>query len=248
MKVKNSPSISPIFAVLKRRLKARGLKYRDLARELDVAETSVKRWFSKESLTLKQLTDIADILSTTAADIMQEAVQPPPHYLTAEQEQELLSDLRLLLVTVCVLLNWSVDDIMRHYNLTEAECVKYLLVLDRLRIIDLLPQQRIQIRIARNFNSLPGSPLWHFTRGPQMHEFLDSWPQDKQQSFIFLCAMLTTDAMLQFEEHALRLKQKLHELHMESLNAPFEQRHPYVGYIAHREWEMKVFAKLKRKP
>ena len=60
-------------------------------------------------------------------------------------------------------------------------------------------------------------------------------------------AMLTSDAILQFEEQVRRLKQKLHELHMESLNAPLEQRHSYTGCIAHREWEMKAFTELRRK-
>src|SRR3979490_2820929 len=47
-----------LVEVLKRELKARGVKYADLARHLRLSEASVKRMFSRHDFTLSRLDEI----------------------------------------------------------------------------------------------------------------------------------------------------------------------------------------------
>ena len=48
--------------------------------------------------------------------------------------------------------------------LSEAEVVKALARLDSLGIIDLLPNNRIRVKVARNFTWLPDGPIQQFFR------------------------------------------------------------------------------------
>ncbi|NIQ16487.1 MAG: XRE family transcriptional regulator, partial [Candidatus Dadabacteria bacterium] len=59
--------------------------------------------------------------------------------LTEEQEQELVSDLKFLLIAICVQSNWTFEEIISYYKISELECIKYLARLDKLGLIQLLP-------------------------------------------------------------------------------------------------------------
>lgn len=48
---------------------------------------------------------------------------------------------------------------MAEYRLTRAECVKYLLMLDRMGLVELLPGDRIRPRVARDFDWSPDGPI-----------------------------------------------------------------------------------------
>ena len=129
------PLVSQLFTVLRRKLKAKSLTYRDIAYALNATDVSVKRWFSEERLSVSQLSRVANLLGLSLTELVQEAEAPPLQQLTLEQEAELVRDIRLFLVTRCVLNKLTLAEIVKHYNLTEVECIQYLLRLDRLRII-----------------------------------------------------------------------------------------------------------------
>src|SRR5947208_972385 len=59
--------------------------------------------------------------------------------LAVEQERELVSDPRLMLVALCAVGNWTCEQIVDTYSITRAECVRLLARLDRQKIIELLP-------------------------------------------------------------------------------------------------------------
>ncbi len=149
-----------VVATVKRLLKARGLTYRDVAQALDLSEPSVKRVFSSERFTVARLARVAELLGHTPAELMQEAAASAPALRTLDvaQEGRLVSDEKLLLVAVCTLNHWSVDDVVAAYRLTRAEVLKRLLVLERRGMIVLLPGDRVRLRIARDFDWLPRRP------------------------------------------------------------------------------------------
>lgn len=52
--------------------------------------------------------------------------QPLLSELSAEQERAVVADKKLLLVAICVLSQWTLEQITAAYRLSEAECVKRL--------------------------------------------------------------------------------------------------------------------------
>ena len=127
-----------LIQALKKQLRAQGKTYADVADLLELSEASVKRLFATESFTLQRLEQLCDWLQIEFAELMLQAQQQPQlTQLTLQQEQEIATDQRLLLVAVSVINGFSFEDLLSHYELTEMECVRKLAALDRLKIIDL---------------------------------------------------------------------------------------------------------------
>jgi len=241
--------IAHLFLTIKRELKARNLTYRDIARLLATSEASVKRWFSLRRISLDQLAAIAEALGLTLAELMREAAdyEPPLRSLTLDQEQALVADTRLLLVAVCVQNHWSPAAIVAKYDISETQCLKYLVALDRLRFIDFLPRNRVRLRIARDFAWQENGPISRFFQQQGLRDFLASSFKAPHETSAFSHAMLTHAANAQFQAQLKKLRQSFAELHEESLAAPLSERHGTAFFYALREWEPREFAALKKK-
>ena len=240
--------ITQLITTLKRELKRQGKTYRDVGAALDLSEPSVKRLFATEQFTLERLVEICGLLGLTLAELAQEAGQGHQriHTLTASQERELVSDMRLLLVAVCALNHWTMAQMLQAYRLTEAECVQMLLRLDRLELITLLPGNRIRLNVARDFDWLPDGPIRQYFREQGMPEFIDSGFRAQGESLDFVHGMLTESARAKLQGELRQLRARFAQLHEESLAAPLPQRRGTGLLLALREWEPAAFTALRR--
>ena len=237
-----------LIATLKSQLRAQRMTYRDVASALGISEPSVKRLFASRRFTLGRLAEIATLLGFTLAELAQmaQAGALQLRTLTVLQEQELVSDTKLLLVAVCALNHWSMPDMLATYRLTEAECVSYLLRLDRLRLIDLLPGNRIRINVARDFDWLPDGPIRRHFREQGLPDFLSSPFAGVGEEMAFVHGMLTETALNELRVELQRLRQRFSRLHEEGVQAPMRQRQGTALLLAVREWEPAGFAALRR--
>lgn len=240
--------IDQLIATLKRRLKIQGMTYRDVATALGVSEPSIKRLFASERFTLERLVEISHLLGFTLAELAQEAAvgENRLHTLSAVQENELVSDEKLLLVAVCVLNQWAIKDIVSAFNLSEAECIQRLVQLDRLRLIVLLPGNRIRLNVARDFDWQTNGPIRQYFSKQGLPDFLDSPFAGESEVMAFSHAMLTESAVLKIQKEIRKLRRKLAELHEESLSAPLSKRRGTGLLLAMREWEITAFRNLRR--
>ncbi|MDR2507279.1 MAG: helix-turn-helix domain-containing protein [Candidatus Accumulibacter sp.] len=238
-----------LFGALKRILKSQGLTYRDLAKSLKLSEPSVKRMFSSKRMTIDRLMEIGKLLGFTLSELAQEAAaeQPRIQTLTLEQEKFLVADTRLLLTAVCVLNHLSMANIVQTYQLSEQECLQYLLQLDRLRLIDLFPGNRIRIAISRDFDWLPHGPIKAFFRAQGQDDFLMSSFENPGESMMFVHGMLSETAFSQLQTEIQRLRKRFDELHDESIQIAFDHKYGASLLLATRKsWEPAAFMKLRR--
>ena len=178
---------------LKRVLKSRGLTYAEIAKGLGLSEASVKRIFSRRDFTLERIDEICRIAGVDFADLARSASEERPgaDRLTAEQEAELVSDPKLLLVALCAVNNWTFDEIVATYDLTRAECTRLLLRLDRHRIVELAPGNRIRPLISRTFSWRPGGPIQRFFHERIQAEYLASAFDRPDELLLFASGMLS---------------------------------------------------------
>lgn len=232
----------------KRLLKQQGFTYKTVAQSLGLSEPSVKRMFATRRLTVERLIEIGNLLGFTLAELAQEAAisEGRVHSLAEAQERELISDPKLLLVCVCVLNQWSAADITRVYALTEAEAIGYLVRLDRLRLIDLLPGNRVRLNVARDFDWLPDGPIRGFFKQKGMGDFLGNDFSEDGETFVFAHGMLTDAAAAKMQIELAKLRRRFAELHEESLSAPLEKRRGLGLLLAMREWELAALTELRR--
>ena len=237
-----------LVATIKKLLKSQGLTYRDLAKALKISEPSIKRMFSSGRLTIDRLVQISNFLGFTLAELSKEAqaAQPVLHTLTEKQEREVVSDPKLLMVAVCALNHWTMDEIVGLYRLSDAECIKYLLQLDTLRIIDLLPGNRIRLNVSRDFDWLPSGPIRQYFQNKGISDFLQSNFAQDEETMAFVHGMFTDQALAQILDELRRLRKKFAELHEESLSAPLSKRRGIGLLLAMRGWEPADFTALRR--
>lgn len=241
--------IDQLVTTLKRRLKLQGMTYRDLAAALRLSEPSVKRLFSSRRFTVDRLVEISNLLGFTLAELAREAAagELRLHTLTREQEAELVSDEKLLVVAVCALNQWEIQAIIATYRLTEAECIHRLAKLDRMRLIQLLPGNRIRLNVDRDFDWLPGGPIRRYFLDQGLGDFLRSGFSREEEAMAFSHAMLTEAATAKILAEIRKLRRKLAESHEESLSAPLSRRRGVGLLLAMREWELPAFSNLRRR-
>jgi transcriptional regulator with XRE-family HTH domain len=240
--------VSQLLTTIKRQLKLQGKTYRDVASALQLSEASVKRLLTSDTLGVDRLVEISNMLGFTLAELAQEAAVTETRLrtLTATQEKELVSDTRLLLVAVCALNHWTLQDMLAVYKLSEAECLQKLLHLDRLHLIALMPGNRIRLNVARDFDWLPEGPIRRYFRTEGLDDFLDSGFDRPEQSLAFTHGMLTESALARMQAELRQLRTRFAELHQESLASPLPKRRGSGLLLALREWEPAAFTALRR--
>jgi hypothetical protein len=239
-----------LVAVLKRQFKARGVTYSQVGKHLGLSEASVKRQFSQLSLSLRTLESICDFLALDIAELARFAAdaQTTVHQLSVAQESGLVADPRRLLVAVCVLNNWTLSHIISIYKMSEAECIGHLLQLERIGLIALSPENRVRLRIARDFTWLPDGPIHRFFRDRAQTEFLNGRFNQPGELMRFQHAMLNPDATARFQQKLNRLIEELTELHEECIDSPTEERFGTSFLLAMRSWEPAEFESMRRAP
>jgi len=238
-----------LMKTLKRELKARGFTYAEVARRLQMSESSIKRLLSGDSLSVARLESLCEIAGMDFADLVRKTTEARRGIamLSEEQEREVAGDPRLLLVTVCVLNHWTVEQILRTYELSEAECIQLLARLDRLKLIELLPLNRYRVIVAKEFRWLPNGPIQRFFQREVQPDFLDSSFSGPGEKMIFRTGMLSRAANAELMKKMDRLLEQFHELHDADASLALEERFGSSLMVALRPWELRHFSQLRRK-
>ncbi|MCZ6829928.1 MAG: helix-turn-helix domain-containing protein [Gammaproteobacteria bacterium] len=235
--------VSALVEALKSVLKAGNLTYAEVARTLELSESSIKRKFSRQDFSLLELDRICAMVGMEISELVKlmEEKRGRLQHLTSEQETEIADDLGLLMVTVCVLNRWTFAEILGFYTFSEPELIQLTARLDRLKLIELLPNNRIKLLVAPNFNWLPRGPIETvFLRAIQQDFFTARFEQEDHQ-FIVLNGMLSMASNAEFRRKMERLAREFDVLNQEDNGLPFDQRHGYTVLLALRDWRYRLF-------
>ncbi|CAM5188883.1 helix-turn-helix domain-containing protein [Alishewanella longhuensis] len=151
-----------LITALKRCLKARGISYRQLAEQLQLSEASVKRIFAQQSFTLSRLEQICNVLDTNLYELAKMsaiAKSSLPRQLSHVQEQALADDPTLLTYLYLLLNGWQTADINSNYQLDELKATRLLAALDRLKLIELQPHNKVRLLVARDIQWQQHGPV-----------------------------------------------------------------------------------------
>ena len=234
---------------LKRLLKSQGITYAHVAAGLGLSVAGVKRMFSRRDFTLQRLEDICRIARVDFAALMRAVAEEPSGLaqLADEQERELVSDPRLMLVALCAVGNWTFEQIVDTYDIPRMECVRYLTRLDRQRIIELQPDNRIRPLIGRALSWLPDGPIQRYFRSQVEAEYLSSKFDRPGELFLFINGMLSRSSLAELIARMRRVASDFSELHTADRSLPLSERHGTSILMAARPWEPRAFRALRRR-
>ena len=114
-----------LVTTLKAELRRAGITYAHLAAELGLAESSVKRIFAKGDMPLSRIDEVLAVLKMDFAELARLVAQasPPRQELTLAQERAVVADPKLLLAAICVLSQWTLEQIVQNYTLSKPQAV-----------------------------------------------------------------------------------------------------------------------------
>jgi transcriptional regulator with XRE-family HTH domain len=233
---------------LKRMLRAKGVTYAQVAVSLDLSESHVKRMFSRRDFTLQRLEDVCRAAGIDFADLARAATEETAGMtrLTVEQEQEIVSDPKLMLVALCAVGNWTFEQIVETYRLSQAETLRCLARLDKRRIIELLPGNRIRPLISRTFSWLPDGPIQRYFRSRVEAEYLSSKFDRPGEMFLFVSGMLSRKSTGEMIARMRKVAGDFAELHNDDRALPLAERRGTSLLLAIRPWEPKAFSHLRK--
>ena len=238
-----------IVQALRRELKAAGISYVELARRLRLSHATVKRMLGNRHFTLQRLDQI---LKATGIEWsrLSHGVPSEDHLLDQlnwEQETELASDQTLMLVALAAMNHLSVAQIVSLYRLTEADCVRHLLRLDRMGFLELLPGNRIRMKVARTFAWIPNGPIQRFFRN-HVTDFFESDFAANNERLVVLSGMLTPGSAQRLLAQLAEVTEQFVRHHHADANAPFDERELLTMLVAVRPWELEFMRALRRAP
>jgi lambda repressor-like predicted transcriptional regulator len=237
-----------LIQVLKAELKTAGMTYASLARELKLAESSVKRMFAKGDMPLSRIDDICRVLKTDFAELSRQvaATKTLRRELTAEQEAAVVSDPKLLLCAICALSQWTLEQIVATYTLTEAECIGRFVQLDRLGIIELRPMNRYRLQLDKTFRWRPDGPVMQYFRGKVVGDYYSGGFDGEGEMLMLVHGQIGRSLAALFNERLQRVAQDFAQQHLADQKLPPDQKRPYTLMIGMRSWLFAAFRELKR--
>ena len=239
-----------MITTLKQVLRSQGKTYKDVAEALELSEASVKRLFAEKTFSLERFEKVCDFVGMEIAELI---VQMETHadkitHLTYEQEKELVSDIRLLIVAVCLINHWRYEEIIATYDINQFQAIQLMAKLDRMKIIQLLPGNRVKRIIDRNFNWLPNGPIQRFYERSVQAEFFKSTFNGPGEFRVFVNGMLSRSSNQEMVKKAQRLIQEFNHCNTQDESLPVNERFGTSIMVAMRPWEIKLFAELRREP
>jgi transcriptional regulator with XRE-family HTH domain len=232
---------------LKREMKSRDITYAQLAKAIGMSEASVKRMFAQRTMTLTRVDEICAATGIEFTELTQHFDRELKRVtqLTVKQEREVVGDPKLFLVAVCALNLMSFDEIFQTYALTEAELVGLLTKLDRLGFIELLPNNRFKLRVARTFSWIRNGPIMEAFKANAI-DFFDSEFAKPDETLMLLNGRLSPASRLALIEKIRRVAKEFSEQHYEDSHLSSQQREPVSLLMATRTWHLKPMAPYLR--
>ena len=239
---------SRIHQELKRCLREAGRTYADVARHLSLSEASVKRLFAQESLSVRRLEQVCELAGTSFSELVarMESRREYLTTLTLEQEKALASNPKLLLQTYMLLSGAGPFGLCESFRVSRSEAQRLLVRLDRLKIIELRPLNRIKLLTARNFRWRPDGPVQRLFRNHVQGEFLDADFTGGDEALRFVSGLVSRATLERLRQGIDDLAREFEEGVRHDASLPRDDRIACSSVLAARPWEPSVFAELRR--
>ena len=143
----HSEDFPEIAKVLKRLLKERHITYRDLAKKLQISESSVKKQFIADDCSLHRLSQVCKILGVSVSDVLSAPSASLIKFrFTTDQETFLTKNaLAFKIYWKLVYEGESLAKIREHFSLSESAFFQQLHQLDKQSLIELLPGGKVKV-------------------------------------------------------------------------------------------------------
>ena len=237
-----------LVTAMKAELKAAGITYADLARQLDMSESSIKRVFAKGDMPLSRVDEVLRALKMDFAELARKVAdaQPLSRELTLAQEKAVVADRKMLLLAICCLSQWTFEQMISTYTFSEPECIAYLVALDRLGIIELRPLNRYRLKVAKGFRWRPHGPVMQYFREQVVDDYYGGGFDGEGELLMLVHGQISPSQASNFVERLQRVGNDFAQQHLADQKLQPAQRRAYTLVVGMRSWLFAAFRDLKR--
>ena len=238
-----------LIDALKQALKAQGLTYAKVARGLGMSEASVKRMFSRRDFTLKRLDRVLELAGLELGELTRAigAEAKLISRMSPQQERSIVSDKKLLLMALCTLNQMPLEKIVAMYELSEAECIRLLVRLDKLGIIRLLPGNRYRLLLSRTFSWLPDGPMQQYFKAQAQADYFRSRFDGPDELMLFVNGRLAKSSREAILSRLRKIAAEFAQAHNDDGRDPLADRTGVTMLLAIRPWQSSDFTAFKRR-
>ena len=236
-----------IVAELKRALREHELTYADVARKLELSVATVKRLFSTGDFSLQRVDGICELMGISLREILERGQEraTPVNQLTVTQEQEIVADPPLFFVTWLVLNRTPFEEIVRHYRFADRELLRYFIKLDRLKVIELQPGNKVRLLVSSRFSWRAGGPVQRYIHQKLLREFFAGHFAGANEEFFFHGGAISEETLAQVKRVLRNASRECVEI-VEGDRGPWETRNGTAFVLAVRPWKYSGFAQFDR--
>ena len=203
---------------------------------------------SKGDMPLSRIDEICQALKLDFSELAKRVadMQPLLTGLTEAQENAVVADKKLLLVAICVLSQWTMEQITASYRLSQAECIKYLAQLDRIGIIELKPLNRYRLKLAKTFRWRSHGAVMHYFRDNALLDYFSGGFEGDDEGLLLVHGSISRGLAPSFMERMQRVAQDFAQQHQADQKLDAKNREGYTLLLAMRSWEFEAFTNLRR--
>lgn len=247
------PSLMParIMTSLKRVMKSRQVTYRDLAQRIALSEASVKRIFSRATLTLARLDEICQALDIGLNEVLRLTGEPTtdaPELLTLEQERALAADPNLLACFYLLANGRTGHDVSAELGVDQRAVRRWMVKLDALRLIEMRSKLRARARAASVIAWRRDGPLRHLYEKQVRQEFLQAGFSRPGEALHFLSAELSEASCKVLLRKMERLAGEFRDLADLDRTVSTKEKRSVAALLAVRPWIFSMFESLRAPP
>lgn len=239
--------VEHVVQTIKRLLKANGITYAQVAEALALSEASVKRLFSEQDFSLERLDKICSLLGLDFLELMQEADVDRRKLteLTEEQEEDLVTDRRLLLIAHLAINGYCFQDMLQQYQFSEPELIRCLIKLQRIGLLELLPLNRIKMTISTKFSWRRGGPVQRFFLKNFLVDFFDAPFADNGSVMCIMSGVMSNQSLDLTVEKIKELEVFIADRTRIDAKLPVNERRNCGCVLAMRPWRSKLYDALR---
>jgi len=240
-----------ILRIIKRLLLQRQITYSQLAKNLKVSEISVKRMLNgNTSMSIDRLEKIFKLLGIDFLDLAQlltTETDKLTNQLTERQEMQLAQNGKLLAFLYLLMKGYNFKQICQRYDYTENEALLFANKLEKLKILELHPNNHVKLLVSKMVQWRKQGPLEKKFRADHQAHFLGGTFDGPNDIIHFLTVLLPERTLHDFKHQFVRLIEEMRETSsMKEVRDPNLSR-PFTLLLAGRDFVPPFIEKYRRK-
>jgi hypothetical protein len=148
-------------------------------------------------------------------------------------------------MTWLLLIRTPFEEMTQQYHFTEREALRYLIRLDRLKVIELQPGNRVRLLVSRHFSWRAAGPVQKYIHPKLLREFFASHFGSAEDEFFFHGGRVSAEALAHLKRALRGAARECAEI-IERDRSTTQERNGAAFVLALRPWNYSGFAQFNR--